>query len=97
MDPGSADQVLVDAFEEVALVLGGIFAVHDVDDEAIWQAAKSLSVIYRKARAAIRNACAGKAPESDEPDSEPHPAIVDLLAELRRDRKAPHHEEVGSR
>ncbi len=30
MNPGSADQVLVDTFEEVALVLGGIFAVHEV-------------------------------------------------------------------
>ena len=97
MNPGSADQVLVDTFEEVALVLGGIFAVHEVDDEAVWQAAKSLSVIYRKARAAIRNACAGAPSEPDERGAEPHPAIVDLLAELRRDRKAPRHEEVGSR
>ncbi len=97
MNPGSADQVLVDAFEETALVLGGIFAVHDVNDEAVWQAAKSLSVIYRKARTAIRNACAGEALEPDERDAEPHPAIVDLLAELRRDRKAPRREEVGSR
>ena len=84
---GTPGDVLVDAFEETALVLGGIFAVHEVDDEVIWQAAKSLSVIYRKARQAILSAETDEDGGAPGREPEPHPAIVELLAQLRRDRE----------
>ena len=82
----TAQEVLVDAFEETGLVLGGIFAVHEVDDEVIWQTAKSLSVIYRKARDAIRSADSEPPSGPPERKPEPHPAILEFLTQLQRDR-----------
>ena len=86
MCPATAREVLVDAFEETGLVLGGIFAVHEVDDEVIWQTAKSLSVIYRKAREAIRSADSERPSGPPERKPEPHPAILEFLTQLQRDR-----------
>ena len=92
----TTEVVLIDAFEEAAQVLNGIFAVHEVDDEVIWQTAKSLSVIYRKAREELRSAGPGGSRTSAERKPEPHPAIVELLAQLHRDRREVRREEVGS-
>ncbi len=33
-------------FEEMALVLGGIFAVHNVENEVVWQVMKHLDMIH---------------------------------------------------
>lgn len=96
MNRETAEEVLIDAFEEVALVLGGIFAVHRVDGQVIWQAAKSLSVIYRKAREELRSAGSGGSRAHAERKPEPHPAIVELLAQLHRDRRESRREEVSS-
>jgi len=93
----TARAVLIDAFEEAAQVLGGIFAVHEIEDEVIWQTMKSLSVIYRKARNAIRDSDPGRPSDSQGGVTEPHPAVMELLTQIQRDRKAPRREEVGSR
>jgi hypothetical protein len=89
--------VLVDAFEEAALVLGGLFAVHEVEDEVIWRAMKGLIVIYRKARNAIRDSEPGRPSDSRGGEPKPHPAVVEFLTQIQRDRKAPRREKVGSR
>ena len=42
-----------DLFEEEALVLGGLVAIHEVDDDLVWQLARSLDAIRRKALARL--------------------------------------------
>lgn len=71
-------------FEEIALVLGGAFAVHSIQDEAVWQIMKSLDAIHDKAVAKL----AGPAPrdhaEPGQPTLTPHPAVEALLRKLRK-------------
>ena len=74
----------VDAlFQEVVLVLGGVFAVLQTDDETIWRVARGLTCVYgrihqRRAKAAGRDAALS-----------PHPAIAMLLSLTEReDREA---------
>ena len=79
-----AKQLIDDLFEEEALVLGGLVAVHRLDDEIIWRLVKNLDAIRGKTLRRIE----GRGP--DDPgssgccDLRPHPAIEDFLIKLRR-------------
>lgn len=81
-----ARRLLADVFEEAALVLGGLLAVHRVEDEFVWRLVKSLDVIRCKAARRIDECDAGSGTEArrPEPDLRPHPAIEDFLLKLRR-------------
>jgi hypothetical protein len=69
-------------FREIVLCLGGIFAVHEVDDALIWQVTKSLDRIYQRTRARLLARESGG--EHDVPHRRvaPHPAVEDLLARI---------------
>ncbi len=67
---------LAQLFRDVVLVLGGVFAVRRTDDETIWQVARGLERVYR--RACARGASAAGAPAASGSAS-PHPAILGLL------------------
>jgi len=81
-----ARRLIADVFEEAALVLGGLLAVHRVDDEFVWRLVKSLDVIRRKAARRIDECDAGSGAEARRPETHlrPHPAIEDFLLKLRR-------------
>lgn len=92
MDAAYARKLLDDTFREVALVFGGIFAVHEVPDEAVWQLMKHLDIAHGNALAKLD----GIEPGPDRPASprhgfETHPAVEALLLKLKRRR--PLHEE----
>lgn len=82
-----AKQLINDLFEEEALVLGGLVAVHRVDDDLVWRLVKNLDVIRGKAlrrveaRGGTQDAHGGVAAR---PDLKPHPAIEDFLFTVRR-------------
>jgi hypothetical protein len=81
-----AKQLINDLFEEEALVLGGLVAVHQVDDDLVWRLVKNLDVIRGKALRRLdardtQNAHGGVAAR---PDLKPHPAIEDFLFSIRR-------------
>jgi len=79
-----ARQLVDDLFEEEALVLGGIAAVHRVDDEIVWRLVKNLDAIRRKTLRRIEGRSAADAGPSGCCDLRPHPAIEDFLIKLRR-------------
>lgn len=73
-------------FEEEALLIGGLIAVHEVDDDLIWRLVKNLDVIRIKVlRRLVDTAPApGEVPPIQRPNLKPHPAIEDFLLTLRR-------------
>ena len=79
-------ELINDLFEEEALVLGGLVALHKIEDDVIWRLIKSLDSIRRK----VLHRLEDKAPEDGDggparrPNLKPHPAIEDFLLSLRR-------------
>ena len=75
-----------DLFEEEALVIGGLVAVHELDDDLVWRLVKNLDVIRGKVLRRLED----KAPADEDavparrPNLKPHPAIEDFLLSLRR-------------
>ena len=81
-----ARRLLAAVFEEAALVLGGLLAVHRVDDDFVWRFVKSLDVIRGKAVRRIDECDERPGADAIRPESHlrPHPAIEDFLLKLRR-------------
>ena len=79
-------ELILDLFEEEALVIGGLVAVHKIEDDVVWRLVKNIDVIRRKVLRRLED----KAPEEGDgvtprrPNLKPHPAIEDLLLSLRR-------------
>ena len=79
-------RLLADVFEETVLVLGGLVAVHRVDDDFVWRFIKRLDVIRSKADRRIDECDAQPCADAIRRESHlrPHPAIEDFLLKLRR-------------
>ena len=73
-------------FEEEALVIGGLVAVHKIEDDVVWRLVKRLDAIRRKFLRRLED----KDPDDEgggppkRPNLKPHPAIEDFLLSLRR-------------
>ena len=82
-------KLINDLFEEEALVLGGLVALHDIEDELVWRLARNLDLIRRKTLSRINRS--GKIdssePSDERPNLKPHPAIEHLLINIRRGEK----------
>ena len=79
-------QLINDLFEEEALVIGGLVAVHRLDDDIVWRLVKNLDVIRGRFLRRIEaqdgdDTGDGRAPR---PNLKPHPAIEDFLLNIRR-------------
>ena len=93
-DPGATEmitrtearQLINDLFEEEAILIGGLVAVHQVDDDLVWRLVKNLDVIRRKAlrRIEVREGDDGNSDMAARPNLKRHPAIEDLLLNIRR-------------
>lgn len=86
MSKAEVKDLLLDLFEQEILVIGGLVAVHRVEDDVVWRLVKSLDVIRQKFMRRL---------EETDPDDEgggpprrpnlkPHPAIEDFLLSLRK-------------
>ena len=81
-----AKELIDDLFEEEALVIGGLVAIHDVEDDLVWRLFRNLNVIRKKTLRHLDT----KAPLSDgDPPGDraglkPHPAIEEFLLRLRK-------------
>jgi hypothetical protein len=75
-----------DLFEDEALLIGGLVAVHHVDDDLIWRLVKNLDVIRRKTlrRIEAREGDGGNSDVTVRPNLKRHPAIEDFLLNIRR-------------
>ena len=82
-----ARAVIDDLFEEEALIIGGLVALHSIEDEVIWRLIRSLGAIRRKAlrRLADEDPTDDDTSEPSEANHRPHPAIQEFLLKLRRD------------
>ena len=79
-------ELITDLFEEEALLIGGLVAVHKVDDDLVWRLVKNLDVIRGKILRRLE--------DKELPDDatvpphqshlKPHPAIEDFLLSLRK-------------
>ena len=80
-----ARTLIDDLFEEEALVIGGLIAVHDVDDELVWRLVKNLDVIRGKVLRRLGDPAAadGNGTSPQRRHLTPHPAIEDFLLKLR--------------
>jgi len=85
-----AKELIDGLFEEAALVIGGLVAVHEVDDDFIWRLMKNLDMI--RGRLLRRFDYEDKDPSDGEgiakgANLKPHPAIEEFLLKLRRDSR----------
>lgn len=79
-------ELITDLFEEEALLIGGLVAVHKVDDDLVWRLVKSLDVIRGKIlrRLEDNELSDDIAVAPRRPNLKPHPAIEDFLLSLRK-------------
>ena len=80
-----ARSLINDLFEEEALVIGVMVAVHEIDDDLVWRLVKNLDVIRKRTLRRLED----QNPEEDEEiperslSNKPHPAIDDFLRMIR--------------
>lgn len=81
-----AKELINDLFEEEALVIGGLVAVHNLDDDLVWRLVKSLDVTRGKVLRRLEDKAAADRDSAapGRPNLKPHPAIEDFLLSLRR-------------
>ena len=81
-----AKKLINDLFEEEALVLGGLVALHDIEDELVWRLARILDLIRRKTLNRLNRSgdVDSFEPDAERPNLKPHPAIEHLLINIRR-------------
>lgn len=78
--------MILDVFEEEALVIGGLAAIHGLDDDLVWRIMCNFDVILDKSLRRLENSdtSGSKKPVDTPPNAKPHPAIEDFLLKLRR-------------
>lgn len=89
MNAIEARKLLDETVEEIAMVLAGIFAIHDVENEVVWQAMKHIDMAHESALAKLE----GLDPKSGgsvraRPAPSAHPAVEALITKLRARRIA---------
>lgn len=78
-------ELIDDLFEEEALVIGGLVAIHDIEDDLVWRLVENLDVIRGKVlRRLDDRAPADEEESAQRPNLKPHPAIDDFLRSLRK-------------
>ena len=78
--------LILDLFEEEALILGGLVAVHKIEDDVVWRLVKNIDVIRRKVLRRIEDKVTedGDGGQPRRHNLKPHPAIEQFLLGLRR-------------
>jgi hypothetical protein len=81
-----AKDLINDIFEEEALLIGGLAAVHEMDDDLVWRLVKNLDVIRGKflRRLGDGQENSGDGSAARRSNLKPHPAIEDFLHNLRK-------------
>jgi len=85
-DKTEVRELINDLFEQEGLVIGGLVALHKVDDDLVWRLIRSIDAIRRKFLRRLEE----KDPDDDgggpprRPNLKPHPAIEEFLLSVRR-------------
>lgn len=73
---------------DIVLALGGIFAVHEVDDDVVWQTAKTLDRLMTDIFLQLRKEEKSRNETVPRRKYTPHPAIEELLRSIENDGEA---------
>jgi hypothetical protein len=86
IDLAEAKKLVNELFEEEALVLGGLLAVHEVDDGLVWQLVRCLKAVRAKTlrRIEASETSHSKPALGRRGRSQPHPAIQQFLQTIQR-------------
>ena len=85
-DKTEVRELINDLFEQQGLVIGGLVAVHKVDDDLVWRLIRNIDGIRRKFLRRLEE----KTPDdegggtSQRTELKPHPAIEEFLLSVRR-------------
>lgn len=79
-----AKELILEVFEEEALVIGGLVAVHEVNDDLVWRLMKNFAVILEKTLSRLGTPEQSEPIETQKSGVQPHPAIEEFLLKLRR-------------
>lgn len=87
MSKAEVKDLIRDLCREQALVIGGLVAVHRVDDDVVWRLVKNMDLIRRRflRRLDDDGPDDGGAAIPKRPNLKPHPAIEDYLSMLGRE------------
>lgn len=79
-------ELLNELFEQQALSLGGLVALHGLDDELVWRLVKNLDVVRTRFLRRVTARSRKRAGDTAllRPCARPHPAIQHFLSRLRR-------------
>ncbi len=77
-----AKALINDLFEEEVLVIGGLVAVYEMDDDLVWRLIKNLDVIRGKILRRLEDQAPADEPPR-RPNLKPHPAIEEFLRSIR--------------
>ena len=84
-----ARDMVDEIFEEEALLIGGILAVHGMEDDLVWRLIRNLDVIrgrvMRRLNDREEDECDGNGSPEKPINLKPHPAIQDFLIKIRRE------------
>jgi len=82
-----ARDLVDEIFEEEALLIGGIVAVHGMDDDLVWRLIRNLDVIRGRVLRRLDNRDEDEIDDSpnEKVNLNPHPAIQDFLIKIRRE------------
>ena len=85
MEKTDIRKLLEYTFSEIAMVLGGIFVVHDVADEAVRQIMKHLDITHENALSKLDGLCLkASEPKHAGHSYEHHPAVAAFLIKLKK-------------
>ncbi len=86
MTQAETKELIADLLEEETLLIGGLLAVHEVDDGFIWELFRNLDIVRGKLiqRIETNYPLESEMGQAREPDLKPHPAIEEFLLKLRR-------------
>ncbi len=85
-DKAEVRNLINDLFEQEGLVIGGLVAIHKIDDDLVWRLIRSIDAIRRKFLRRLEE----KDPDDEgggpsrRPNLNPHPAIEEFLLSVRR-------------
>lgn len=81
-----ARELLDGVFQQEALVIGGLAATGEMEDELVWRLIRSLDSIRRESLRSLGEREDGSGPEDRKGpfQPEPHPAVEEFLLKIRR-------------
>lgn len=85
MEKEEVKSLIQQLFEEEALVLGGLLATHDIEDDFVWRLVRNMDAIKERTLRRLESCQQiDQDPQGEDAQFEPHPAISEFLERLRR-------------